>query len=188
MVEHPLDTQLAGSAMTRKEQDVLIKAHQAFPDRLQQQCLFPIAFGGTYTSAHQRIAGEQGVVYLVDQTVQAVTRNMDDLHIKITEGEHLVVADGFYRVLVCGKGRSVDGWIVYLDQCAEPCRMCFVPMGQKHMLELELVGFDHVYQFSIHMAGVDEDGIAAFLRSYEVGVAETYDRKMLVYPQWWASE
>jgi hypothetical protein len=50
-----------------------------------------------------------------------------------------------------------------------------MPVGKKHMFQLELVGFDEVYQFSVHMTGVNEDGITAILRTYEIGVAESYD-------------
>ena len=65
--------------------------------------------------------------------------------------------------------------------------MGLMAMGEEHMLELELVGFDQVYQFIVHMTGVDEDGITAFLGTYEIGVAESYNREMLINPQWWAS-
>ncbi len=161
--------------MTWEKQDILIKGHQALPDGPQQQGLFAVALRRADPATHQGVSGEQSVPYLKYQAVQTVTGDMDDLHLKVTERQHLVVAYGSDWILIGREGGGVDGRVVYLDQGTQTCCMCLMPVGKKHMFQLELVGFDEVYQFSVHMTGVNEDGITAILRTYEIGVAESYD-------------
>ena len=142
--------------MTGEEQEILIKAHQALADGLQQQGLLTIPLCGSDASAHEGVPSEQGVVYLVDQTVEAMARHMDDLYLKATHAEHLVVANGFDRILKGREGRCIDGRIVYFHQGTQPCCMRLVAVGKQHMLQLELVGLDQVYQFVVHMTWIDE--------------------------------
>lgn len=74
----------------------------------------------------------------------------------------------------------MDLYIIDLFQGSKSLCMGRVSMGKQYMFQFVSICLYQVDQLSIYMSRIDQESITALLAGNEIGIAETYDRKMLI--------
>lgn len=120
------------------------------------------------------------MIDFIYHAVQAVTRYMDDLNLQTTEIKNLSILDWMVEKLIATEGWGMDLYIIDLFQGSKSLCMGRVSMGKQYMFQFVSICLYQVDQLRIYMSRIDQESITALLAGNEIGIAETYDRKMLI--------
>lgn len=120
------------------------------------------------------------MIDFIYHAVYAVTRYMDDLNLQTTEIKNLSILDWMVEKLIATEGWGMDLYIIDLFQGSKSLCMGRVSMGKQYMFQFVSICLYQVDQLRIYMSRIDQESITALLAGNEIGIAETYDRKMLI--------
>jgi len=99
-----------------------------------------------------------------------MARYLNRFHIDTGKIEKRSVKNLLDRIIIQGWGSGIYGWIVYLHQGAKAKGMRWMPVGEQHMGDIEMVALDSFDQFQIYMTWINKYCLAAIIGTDEISI------------------